>query len=357
MILRIINTSLEVKGYTADILVVDDFSPDGTGSIVKKLEQEHRNIHILSGNKVGLGKAYIRGLKYGLEKQVYDAFIMMDADFSHSPSYIPQFLSMLDQGYDYVVGSRYIQGGAIPDDWSILRLINSRVANLLARNLTGIGSMTSDATSGYKAMRTKSLQFIDLDKLHVSGYFFQVALTYAFISNSRFRMTEIPIVFANRKHGTSKLGLRDILEFIYHSYTLNPQSSFRKFIRFCIVGLSGVIVNLGTLTLLVHLLHVNTLLSGAIAIEVSIASNFFLNHTYTFHSGNSSSHRRPIHRFGKFNAASLTGAVMSFVVFSALYKVVGLHYIVADALAIIPSVCFNYWASSTFVWKDTDYRL
>jgi dolichol-phosphate mannosyltransferase len=117
------------------------------------------------------------------------------------------------------------------------------------------------------------------------------------------------------------------------------------------VGFSGVIVNLGTLTLLVRLLHVNPLLSGAVAIEVSIISNFFLNHTYTFRNDNSSNSQHLMRRFGKFNATSLTGAVISFVVFSALYKVAGLHYVLADSLAIIPSVYFNFWASTNFVWK------
>ncbi len=352
LISSIIDTSIEIKGYSVDILVVDDYSPDGTGRIVKKLSQEHHNIHLLSGKKAGLGKAYIRGLKYGLEKQAFDAFVMMDADFSHNPSDIPQFLSMLDQGYDYVVGSRYFQGGAIPDDWPVLRRLNSIVGNLLARKLTGLGSMTSDATSGYKAMRAKSLQSIDLDKLHVSGYFFQVALTYAFTSKSNFRITEIPIAFTNRRNGTSKLGIIDVVEFAYRSYTLNPQSSARKFIRFCMVGLSGVVVNLGALALLVRLLHISPLLGGAIAIETSIASNFLLNHVYTFRN-NRTKQQRLIRRFSRFNAASLIGATLSYVVFSVLYKVVGLHYLVADALAIIPSVCFNFWASSTFVWKAT----
>ncbi len=350
LILSIIDTAPEVKGYTVNILVVDDYSPDGTGEIVQKLSKRHRNIHLLSGKKAGLGNAYIRGLKYGLEKQAYDAFIMMDADSSHNPSYIPQFLKTLDQGFDYVIGSRYVKGGKVPEDWSVLRLMNSKIANLLARKLTGIGSATSDATSGYKAVRTKSLQF-DLDKLQASGYFFQVALTYAFISKRTFRIAEIPIVFTNRKHGASKLRLKDILEFVYCSYTLNPQSSARKFVRFCMVGISGVVVNLGTLTVLVRYFHVSPLLGGAIAIETSIASNFLLNHVYTFRNSRPKQ-QRLIRKFGRFNAASLIGAAMTFAVFSVLYKFIGLQYIVADALAIIPSVCFNYWASSTFVWKD-----
>ncbi len=353
LILSIINTSLEVKGYTVDILVVDDISPDGTGRIVKKLAQAQRNIHLLSGKKAGLGNAYIRALKYGLEKQAFDAFIIMDADFSHDPSYIPTFLSMLDQGYYYVVGSRYIQGGAIPDNWPMLRRLNSTVANLLARKLTGIGGMASDVTSGYKAIRTKALRCIDLDKLHVSGYFFQVALTYAFVFNGEFRITEIPITFAKRKHGASKLGMRDILEFIYRSYTLNPHSPARRIVRFCTVGLSGVAVNLATLTFLVSLFRINAILSSAVAIETSIASNFLLNHIYTFSYSNCRSHhlKHLVGKFSKFNTLSLVGVGISLSIFTVLYKYAGLYYVLAQALAIVPSVCFNYWASSTLVWK------
>ena len=352
LLLSIIATLHEVTGYSVDILVVDDYSPDGTGTIVQKLAQKHRNIQLLSGKKAGLGDAYIRGLRYGLDQPKYDAFVMMDADFSHSPSYIPRLLRTLDQGYDYVIGSRYIPGGAIPDDWSILRILNSKVANLLARTFAGIGRTVYDATSGYKAIRTSSLQTIDLDNLRVSGYFFQVALTYAFNSKSKLQITEIPIAFENRKNGASKIGVKDVVEFVYCAYTLNPQSSARTFVRFCVVGISGVVVNLGTLTVLVRYFHISPLLGGAIAIETSIASNFLLNHVYTFRNDTGSSRQRLIHRFSKFNATSLTGAAISFAVFSVLYKFIGLQYIIADALAIIPSVCFNYWASSTFVWKD-----
>src|SRR5207247_6779184 len=121
-------------------------------------------------------------------------------------------------------------------------------------------------------------------------------------SKSNFRTTEIPIVFTNRTNGASKLRIRDVVEFVYCAYNLNPQSSVRKFIRFCLVGFSGVVVNLGTLTFLVGVLHVNPLLSGSIAVDVSIASNFLLNNVYTFRYNTPKQHGL-IHRFSTFHAA------------------------------------------------------
>jgi dolichol-phosphate mannosyltransferase len=347
-----------VAGWQFELLIVDDNSPDGTGKIIKNLQKKHQNLQLLEGKRKGLGAAYIRGFKYGLANGSYDAFIMMDADFSHDPQMIPTLVEALNQGADYVIGSRYTAGGLVADNWSLARGINSWAANVFAGLFVGTPGIT-DATAGFKAIRRSALEQIDLSQLKARGYVFQVDLLHQF-SRRGFTIREVPITFTARKHGKSKLRVRDILEFLYVGYQLNPNSRARRIFRFGFVGLSGTVVNLAVLTLLVHLWNVPAIFAAAVAIELSIISNFFLNHIYTFRAFYSG---KPVHKdtpgatlakLLKFNLISLGGAAISLSVFSVLYAYFGVWYILADILGIIAAMAWNYWLSERVVWRVVD---
>lgn len=345
-----------IPDYSLEILVIDDNSPDGTSDIVKKLALELPAIHLINGQKAGLGKAYLRGFRYGLDQRVYDAFIMMDADFSHPPSSLPALLATLEQGNDYVIGSRYVHGGAIPGNWPLRRIINSKFANFLARTLVGIDRRITDLTGGFKAIRATAMEQIDLDNINAAGYVFQVSLLHAFLSKD-FRVAESPIIFADRQFGTSKMKLRDILEFMYRAYQLNPDSSLRRMIRFALVGASGAFVNLVALTLLVNGFGVNTVLAYVMAVELSIISNFFANHLYSFKGAAVPEDSGSLLvKLGKFNVGTFGGALLSLLIFTLLHKVVGMNYILADLCAIVLSMGWNYWISTRMVWKVVDAR-
>lgn len=315
---------------------------------------------MITGAKAGLGKAYVRGFNEGLKSNEYKAFIMMDADFSHDPHAIPGLLAEIDNGAEYVIGSRYVHGGSIPGNWPLMRIINSRVANFMARNLTDISGDVTDMTGGFKAISTAALRRVNLKQMNAAGYVFQVSLLHEFASmNATIR--ELPIKFIDRQYGISKMKLRDILEFIYRAYKLNPTSRIATLLRFGTVGLCGSIVNIVILSLFVHLTDISVLIGVLIAIEVSIITNFFMNHYYTFRlrEGQNDIHTKNasiVVKLIKFNTGALGGAVISFSTFTVLHKWLLLNYLISDILAIIFAVGWNYWMSTKVVWKIVDAR-
>ena len=161
--------------HEMSILVADDNSPDGTASVVKERMGACRNVFLITGNKEGLGSAYIRGMKHAMEAMNVEAVMEMDADFSHKPEDVPRLLSALSDGVDFVIGSRYVEGGKIPEDWGLMRRLNSRFGNIFARYISGMYRVR-DCTAGFRAIRVSLLEKIDLAGLHVQGYAFQIAL-------------------------------------------------------------------------------------------------------------------------------------------------------------------------------------
>jgi dolichol-phosphate mannosyltransferase len=354
------HVALKTRSHSFSLLIVDDKSPDGTAKHVKTLQKQYDNINILSGQKAGLGRAYIRGLRHALKRSEFNTFVMMDGDLSHNAEDIPDLLQALKQGADYVIGSRYTTSGSVDDSWPLIRKIMSRVANFAARKLVGISDNVTDITGGFKAIRAEALDQIDLDSLNVRGYIFQVSLLHAFLRQG-FVVREVPITFTNRSHGSSKLKMRDIIEFLYRAYKLNPNAPIQRIVRFGVVGACGTVVNLAILTLLVKLVHAEVLVSAAIAIEGSILFNFFLNHYYTFKGYGSyvvRSRKEPFHalllKMGKFNVGALGGAAISFTMFTLLFKLVHIHYLLADIIAIGVAMSCNYYVSTHFVWKAID---
>lgn len=195
------------------LLVVDDNSPDGTADQVRTLMVDYQRLHLFTGKKQGLGAAYIRGMHYALHELQADAVMEMDADFSHLPADVPRLLAALEDGADFVIGSRYVKGGKIPENWGWLRKTISRWGNILARYLVGLHPV-KDCTAGFRAIRGALLRKIDFHTLtSVQGYAFQIALLYQALLNQA-AIKEIPVDFVDRVRGATKLGLSDIIEFI-----------------------------------------------------------------------------------------------------------------------------------------------
>ena len=160
---------------SAGMLVVDDGSPDGTAQIVKRVAAERDGVHLLErAGKSGLGSAYRAGFAWGL-KRGYDAFIEIDADFSHDPAALPTLVAPIEEGEDVVIGSRYIEGGSIPN-WAWHRHLLSRGGNLYASAMLGLG--VADSTAGYRCYAASILRRMDLKKIRAEGYGFQIEMTY-----------------------------------------------------------------------------------------------------------------------------------------------------------------------------------
>lgn len=196
--------SLGIKGL--EVVVVDDNSPDGTGELVDELKKKSSKIHVIHRlGKQGLGAAYLEGFKYALDRQAEYIF-EMDADFSHNPKRIPDFLGSIKEA-DLVIGSRYIKGGAMRVDF-IRRLI-SWLGSLYARLILGVP--IHDLTTGYKCFRRKVLESIDFSNIHASNYAFQIEMSYK-VYKKNFRIKEIPIIFIEREKGKSKFYFKMIFE-------------------------------------------------------------------------------------------------------------------------------------------------
>lgn len=190
-----------------DVLVVDDNSPDKTGNLVKKLMKTEKRVNLLAREKKeGLGTAYVAGFKYALERD-YDRIIEMDADLSHDPAEIPNFIEASKKA-DVVVGSRYLNGANVVH-WPIRRLILSYGANIYSRIITGVP--LHDTTSGFKCFRREVLEAVDLDAVHSGGYSFQLEMNFRAYCKG-FKLSEIPIIFTDRTLGRSKMNFSIMLE-------------------------------------------------------------------------------------------------------------------------------------------------
>ncbi len=206
-----------------EVLVVDDNSPDGTAEVVEEMMESNSRIHLIKRNeKMGLGTAYVAGFKYAIE-HCFDFVFEMDADSSHDAQEIPNFLSKMNS-FDLVIGSRYRDGVRVLN-WPVRRLLLSYFANVYTQIITGLP--LKDATGGFKCFRRKVLESIDLDSIKSNGYSFQIEVSYKAWKKG-FRLLEIPVVFVDRRVGTSKMSKSIVWEAVFMVWKLRLRSIFRR---------------------------------------------------------------------------------------------------------------------------------
>ena len=348
LIRGIFESTKSVTNWEINVLVVDSKSTDETGSIVMKLIKSYPKLHLLKVEKEGLGKAYIQGFKTALEKLTPYLIFEMDADMSHDPKEIPVFLAAVEQGSDFVIGSRYIKGGSIPENWAFRRKLYSIGANLVIRwgfmkqNIT-------DWTSGYRAIKAWIVKSAIDHIKNYSGYVFQVAfLDYAVKNNAR--ISEIPINFKDRKSGKSKIN-----SFQYIVQTFLYVFLHSTFIRYVIVGFIGFGVDFGVSYLFIDVWHKTLWLGTLVSTESAIISNFILNNYWSF------AHKRLEHKgpvlalnFLKFNLVSSGGILIQTIGITILASVFGrnlwvVYKVLIITLIIIP---YSYFMYNKFIWKD-----
>lgn len=205
-----------------NVLVVDDNSPDGTAELAESLNNS--NVEILKREKKsGLGTAYLAGFKYAI-KNNYDYVFEMDADFSHDPKYLKVFIDKILEGYDLVIGSRYINGISVLN-WPLRRLIMSYLASVYTRMVTGLKVM--DTTAGFMCYRVTSLKQINLDEVRSNGYSFQIEMKFKFYKRG-YKIFEVPILFIDRREGESKMSRKVVYEAYFMVWKLKIKSIFGK---------------------------------------------------------------------------------------------------------------------------------
>lgn len=346
IIQQILKEEKSQSKHTFTILVVDDNSTDETQTIVQSYISSNSKVHLVTGQKKGLGDAYKRGFKYALNDLKADLIFQMDSDGQHDTSLIPDFVSYIEEGKDVVIGSRFVEGGTTPD-FSFSRLLMSKVGNLLVRYVGGI-TQVKDCTSGYRAIRASYLKELDFSYLSTRGYSFQSSL----ICDLAWRgadISEIPIEFSSRQGGDSKLALRDQIEFLLNI----PRLGFRNledFMKYSLVGVSGVFVNLGLYLFLTRYYEISEVVAPLIAIESALISNFILNNFWTF--GKRVTQSRIRVKFIKFHLVSGLSALINYSVFLALFLVFGLFDILANLIGIGLAAIVNYLINSNWTWKN-----
>ncbi len=345
LINKLFSLSKSIKDWQIDVLVVDSSSPDKTASAVRKLQKTYSNLHLLITKKEGLGRAYLRGFTLALKKLRADVVFEMDADLSHNPKDLPNFLAKIDQGADFVVGSRYARGGSIPADWSWDRKLFSILGNLIIR----FGFMKpriTDWTSGYRAIKSWVIEssFQQIEKY--SGYVFQVALLDEALKKNA-KITEVPINFVDRQYGVSKISA-----FQYSFQTLFYVFSHSSFIRYVIVGVIGAVIDFGLSYILIERLSLLIWLSTLISTESAIISNFLFNNFWSFsHKKLERNHFRKFISFNLISSGSILIQTVGIQVFAILFgnRWWFIYKIFILVFVIIP---YSYILYNRFIWKN-----
>lgn len=198
--------------HNISVLFVDGNSPDGTAQLLRTIQPVNPWVHLLvETKKEGLGVAYAKGMQYAMKELGADYLMEFDADFQHDPNDIPRFVNEIDNGYDYIVGSRYIPGGGIPKEWSFRRKFFSTIGNLVARTLLFIPSL-HDITGGFKMARVKGFaDEFDFQALLSKGFAYKIHLFFYMVKKGA-KVKEVPIQFRNRTSGESKISRNESLE-------------------------------------------------------------------------------------------------------------------------------------------------
>jgi dolichol-phosphate mannosyltransferase len=340
----------KIKNHDIHLLIVDDNSPDGTLNVVKKLEAKYPKLHHITGQKEGLGKAYLRGMKYASEKLKAEVMFEMDADFSHDPKRIPEFLKKIDAGNDLVVGSRYIDGGSIPDNWGFHRKIFSVLGNLIVRGML-LNFKHHDWTTGYRAIRTPLYLKIRHELEDFKGYTFQVSFLHkALLSGAK--VVETPINFVDRRYGKSKIGSEYIINLLGYLITTNIKNPPRVF-RFLVVGTLGFIINSIGLAVFQRF-GLKASVASAIGAEIAIVSNFIWNNLWTFSDQKITSVKQLPKKFALFNLSSFGSVVIQFVTIEGCTRILGNTQIIVWSsyiLGVFFGLIWNYTMYNLLIWK------
>lgn len=340
----------KIYNHSFEFVVVDDNSPDGTSDLVRGYQKKHKNVKLLSGEKEGLGKALLRAMRYAILELGAECIAQLDADLSHDPSVLPLFFKEIDNGADFVVGSRYIPGGSIPENWALYRKIYSVVGNAIVR--FGLGqTRVHDWTGGYRVYKSTYVRVLEKDLEAYSGYVFQIAFLHKSIERGA-HVAEVPIHFTDRRFGRSKIApseyIRNVLIYVGKA---RVQSLFAgTFGKFLVVGSVGFVINTAILEALVYLGFYPTI-GSVVGAEVAIISNFILNNYWTFRA-HKIEKGAMVGKFFQFNLTSVGAVVLqaaSVAVGTFLFGVMTyrMWYLIGVSIGLV----WNYVMYRSIIWK------
>ncbi len=345
-IIEAISEALSKSGIRGEVLVMDDDSSDRTIGIVREIAAKTDNVRlIVRSEDHGLSQSVVEG--FGAASA--DILLVIDADFSHPPELIPRFYEAIRDGADIAVGSRYMEGGDI-EDWPLARRLISLSATAFGRILF---PEVTDPVSGFFAVRR---EVVDGAPLAPRGY----KILMEVLGKGRWRtFVEIPFVFRDREEGASKLRAGTVLDYLRQCagivrFSITRRAGrvsreWEKVVRFGLVGLSGILVNMGLLYALTEIAGLYYLVSAAIAIELSIVNNFVWNDVWTFKSAKNLGGN--FQRFWSFQAVSMAGLAVNMSLLCLLADVAGVCYLFANLAGIFVAFAWNYAANRHYTWR------
>jgi len=341
-LLERIHRSMRPLGHPFEIVIVDDDSPDETWKIASEQSNGDRVRVIRRQGEKGLATAVLTGI----QAANYDLVVVMDADLQHPPEKIPELVSLVQNGADIVIGSRFAEHSALKG-FSFSRRLLSKGADLLARTLFREIRSIKDPESGFFAFKKSIITHAHLNPV---GY---KILLEILVQGDYKTASEVGYTFDKRGRGVSKLGVKNAVDYLHHTSSLFLRSGeFYRFWKFVTVGAVGVILNLAVLYALTEL-GVFYLLSGAIAIEAGLLSNFFLNRSWTFRDRVTSGLRYTLTALYRDHAVRLVGIALNLLILWLLTSLFGLYYLTSQLIGIGVAMLWNYSGNQWWIWEPT----
>jgi len=375
-------TFKEINNWKIKMLIVDARSTDNTEGIVRSLMKKYDDLDIfVEDKKEGIGAAYIKGFKYAIDKYNADVLIEFDGDFQHPPETIPVLLNEIDNGFDYVIGSRRVKGGGYPKGWGFKRNFLSRFGGFVARLLLFFPFKeffkVTDPTTGLKATRVKgAYSKINLDKLKNKGFGYKIELLFDMLKYGA-RIKEIPLNFKIREAGESKITNQTPAEIFKTVFYLRfHDEKTLRFIKFCFVGLLGLIINSVLLEIfarssivnifiyifsgfknipVLNVLTVKSSWSAGLAAEAAIISNFIFNNLWTFYNKKIEGFFEIIGKFIMFNFTSIGAVLIEFLLIGLSVIIFGESSLVRQFTLIFVIlfviVPYNWFMYNVVIWS------
>jgi len=347
-----------VDNWVCKLLIVDDTSPDGTYKIVEKYKKKYDNLHLyLNKEKAGIGGAYVKGFKYAMKELKADVVIEFDADFQHPPQNIPVMLKKIDEGYDYVLGSRKVKGGSNPKGWGFKRVFFSEVGGLVARFVLFFPFKNffkiTDPTTGLKASRVKGfVDKMDIDNLYSKQFGYKLEFLYQMVGLGA-KVAEIPLQFGLRTIGESKISGNTAKDVFRSVFLLRWNDAFtQKFLKFGTVGFIGYLVN-ATLLQVVSNLSPHEWLAWLLSTEAAIISNFTLNNIWTFKSDKIKGLGDITKKFLQFNFTSAGALLIQTVAGTVGVYFLGKDYrqLLLPFIIVLLVLPYNWIMYNKIIWK------
>lgn len=343
----------KIKNYDMGILVADDNSPDGTGDTVKELSKKYKNVYLNSGEKHGLGAAYIRAMQYAINELNAEILIQIDADLQHDPYKLPEFLKKIDEGCDMVIGNRYSDGGSIPKNWPLKRKLFSISANLFVRTVF-FKFHIHDWTGGYRALKKEVFLKEKTELTNYKGYIFQISFLQKAVRD-KFKIGEVPFHFSDRTLGDSKIVpinyIFDVFKFVIS--TRAKELLTGSFGKFLIVGGLGFTINAIMLRVLVEQFGWHPSAANLAGAVVAVFSNYNLNNLWTFKKHRVKNVSSYFIKLFQFYATSAFGVI--FIQTGTIFVMDILfgreHYFIYFLMGTGLLLIWNFTIYNRFIWK------